>query len=68
MFRPDQQAIKSISELQPLMKQLIEVLNSIHARQELMNEQLGKILFIAEKETGIEPKYEEITNDKGEVI
>ena len=68
MFRPDQQAIKSISELQPLMKQLIEVLNSIHARQELMNEQLGKILFIAEKETGIEPKYEEIINDSGEVI
>jgi len=67
MFRPDQSAIKAISELQPLMKQLITVLNSIHARQELMNEQLGKILYITEKETGIEPKYEEITNDEGEL-
>jgi len=40
-------------------KKLAEVLESIHGRLELMNEQLGNILSIMEKKYGIKGDYKE---------
>ena len=67
MFRAEESALRAVGRIEPLLKDLITVLNSIHARQELMNEQLGKILYILAEKSQIQPKYEEITNSKGEL-
>ena len=49
-------------------QKLAQVLESIHGRLELMNEQLGKILYILEHKFDIEGRYnEDVGEDKGDI-